>query len=221
MARLPPAAAERRLSFPDAELRQTWLPTLLDAYAVIDAGVAEGVRREQAGGRSLACGKGCSSCCRAHTTIPVYPLELVGISWYATEVLQEPLRERLRGQLRRFDELEGCPFLVAGICSIHPMRPIACRQFNVFGAVCGEGEDAYYTRREDVMTPIRRFGDEAFSIMLPFYGVVKKAARREAIKTGALHRLARVMRECDWKSLADRMGAFRSSSAVKRISRGL
>lgn len=58
---------------------------LLDAYATTDAGVAEGIRREQVGGRALACGKGCSSCCRTHTTIPAYPLELIGMSWYATE----------------------------------------------------------------------------------------------------------------------------------------
>jgi hypothetical protein len=43
--------APQRLTFPDDEATHDW----------------------------LACAKGCAACCRAHLTIPVYPLELVGI----------------------------------------------------------------------------------------------------------------------------------------------
>lgn len=59
------------------------------------------------------------------------------------------------------------------------------------------------------MTPIRRYTDEAFLLMLPFYGIENKGERRRAIKTGAIQRLARVIRECDWKTLADKMARLR------------
>ncbi len=198
----------QRQSFPDDELRYNWLPILFDAYTLIDEGVSEGIRREERQGRELACRKNCSSCCSTHQDIPVYPLELMGMSWYVIEKLQSPLREQLMQQLQRLDMLDSCPFLLSGACSIHPLRPMACRQFNVLGKPCAEGEDAFHTRRGDVMDPIPRYRDEAFDIMLPFYGVRDKAARRQAIKRGALHALARAMRDCTWGSLPAKMRAF-------------
>ena len=70
--------APRRLSFPD-EGHLSWLAPLLDPYHIIDQGVQEGVGREERQGRRLACANGCSACCRLHLTIPVYPLELMGL----------------------------------------------------------------------------------------------------------------------------------------------
>ncbi len=197
-----------RLSFPDDEARHPWLSRLLEAYYITDDGVAEGIRRETEQGRTLACSKGCAACCRSHTTIPVYPLELVGISWYVTEILSGDLRERLKQQLRDYSKQPGCPFLVEDVCSIHPLRPMACRQFNVFDKVCAEGEDAYYTRRQDVLTPISKYTDRAFDVTLPFYGIEKKPERRKAIKEGAIHRIAKVLKECKWDSLAEKMEVF-------------
>lgn len=81
-----------RLSFPDDESRQAWLPLLLEACAIVDAGINEAIRREEKQGRSLACHKGCAACCRSHTTIPVYPLELIGINWYVVEKITAPVR---------------------------------------------------------------------------------------------------------------------------------
>ena len=52
------------------------------------------------------------------------------------------------------------------------------------------------------------FADEAFDTMLPFYGIKKKAERRKAIKQGALHSVAKVMRDCNWQSLPEKMTAF-------------
>ena len=205
--RSSPGAAGR-LSFPEDEARFDWLPMLLDACATVDEGVAEGIRRAQAQGKTLACARGCAACCRAHRDIPVYPLELVGLSWYVTEKLQGPVRQRLKQQLRVHAKGEPCPFLVDEVCSVHPLRPLACRQFNVFGKVCAEGEDAWHTRREDVMTPIKKYTDEAFFTMLPFYGVKKSAERRRVIKDGAQHQLAKVLQDFDWSSLADKMEAW-------------
>ncbi len=194
----------RRLSFPD-EGRLPWLVPLLDAYLTIDQGVYEGVRREEGQGRRLACADGCSACCRSHLTIPVYPLELMGLYWYCSERLGGDLRGRVAHQLRGHATGQPCPFLVDGSCAVHPLRPIACRQFNVFDRVCDAGEDAFHSRRGDVLTPIGRYADRAFDRMLPFYGITERHERREAIKTGRLHALARVLQGLDWARLAERM----------------
>ena len=194
-----------RLCFPEDESRHLWLSLLRKGYQIADAGVAEAIRREQQQGRTLACAKGCAACCRSHSTIPVYPLELMGMTWFAVEQLQEPLRARVRDNLLNNATLESCPFLVDEACSIHPLRPLACRHFNVFGRVCAEGEDAYYTRRQDVLTPIKRYMDLAFDVMLPFYGMKHKAQRRAALASGAQHALAKVMKACNWPSVAARM----------------
>jgi len=194
-----------RLHFPD-EGRLAWLGPLLDAYHRIDQGVHEGVRREEVQGRRLACANGCSACCRSHLTIPVYPMELMGLYWYCAERLAGDLRGRLRAQLDAFVSGAACPFLVDGSCAVHPMRPIACRQFNVFDRVCAEGEDAFHGRRGDVLTPLRRYADDAYDLMLPFYGVKDRKERRAAVKSGRIHALARVLQGFDWTRLAQRMG---------------
>jgi len=59
-----------------------------------------------------------------------------------------------------------------------------------------------------VLTPIKKYNDDAFNIMLPFYGIKNKAERRKMIKSGGMHQLAKVMRELNWSTLADKMDAF-------------
>lgn len=200
--------APQRLTFPAAEERHEWLGPLLDAYHLTDRGVHKGIQREQRQGRTLACSAGCGNCCESHTTIPVYPLELIGIYWYVTERIEGEPRDRLRERLRGRQPGDPCPFLLEARCSIHPMRPMACRHFNVFGRPCGPGEDAFHTRRRDVLTPIRRYQEQALDRMLPFHGVRAKAERRQAIKKGTVHALARVLQDLEWDKLADRMDAF-------------
>lgn len=198
----------KRLTFTDDEKRLPWLTTLLDAFSIIDKGVNAAIEREHKKGRELACAKGCSSCCTTHQDIPVYPLELMGMSWYVIEKLQSPLREQLKIQLTNINNIHTCPFLLDGSCSIHPMRPAACRQFNVLDKPCSDGEDAYHTRKQDVMMPIQHYIDNAFDTMLPFYGIKKKGERKKAIKQGALHSIAKAMRECNWQTLPEKMDNF-------------
>lgn len=202
----------QRLSFPSDENRFPWLSILLDAYNIIDQGVSSAIGREQKQGRELACAKGCSSCCTTHQDIPVYPLELMGMSWYIIEKLQSPLREQLKQQLLNIENVNTCPFLLEGFCGIHPVRPIACRQFNVLDKACADGEDAFHTRKKDVMMPIEHFTNKAFDTMLPFYGIKRKAERRKAIKQGALHSVAKVMRDCNWQTLPEKMDAFTATN---------
>lgn len=198
----------RRLSFPSDERLHPWLPMLLDAYCLVDRGVAEAIQGELKKGRKLACGKGCSHCCRTHQTIPVYPLELVGISWYVTEKVSGSQRRIIKDQLRGYREDDPCPFLIAGACAVHPLRPAACRQFNVFGRPCTEGEDPYYTRREDVLVPLKKYIDRAFFLMLPFYGVEDEAQRLKIVESGTVHQVVKLLQTCNWRSLAEKMDEY-------------
>jgi Fe-S-cluster containining protein len=186
---------------------QPWLGLLLDAYAVVDRGIEKAIARYQKkSGLRLACREGCSNCCRTHKDIPVYPLELVGIYWYVIEKIKGDVREILRQQLKDFKGGATCPFLVHSSCSIHPMRPIACRQFNVFGNPCREGEDPYYTRRREVLSPPKEITDRAFEIMFPFYGVTDKEEIARFIKHNLMHTQVRVLQSLRWDRLALRMG---------------
>ncbi len=202
----------QRVNFAEHEQRLPWLTILMDAYLITDQGISEAIDREEKQGKNLACARGCATCCKSHESIPVYPLELMGMSWYATEVLEGELRGKLKEQLRNLESIQSCPFLLDNTCSVHAVRPMACRSFNVFNRQCIAGEDAYYTRREDVLTPIKKYTDEAFNIMLPFYGVKNKAERRKMIKTGGMHQMAKVMRDLNWSALADKMAAFEKTN---------
>lgn len=200
----------RRVHFPGEESKFPWLSMLLDGYALIDEGVAKAIHeREEERGATLACRKGCDSCCRTHTDIPLYPLELVGIYWYSTEKMAKPLREILRIQLKVHCAGDPCPFLIHGSCSIHAIRPVACRQFNVFNKPCEAGEDPYFTRREDVLTPIQEYTDLAFSVMLPYYGITNKGDRQKAI-AHIIHTHAVNLQSFEWKKLVRLMNEFES-----------
>ncbi|MCK5698035.1 MAG: YkgJ family cysteine cluster protein [Gammaproteobacteria bacterium] len=200
--------APQRIDFTEFEQRLPWLTLLMDAYLITDQGISESINREEKQGKKLACARGCATCCESHETIPVYPLELMGMYWYATEVLSGELRNMLKAQLHHLDTLQSCPFLIENSCSIHAVRPMACRSFNVFNTPCHKGEDAYYTRRQDVLTPLKKYQDDAWFIMLPFYKIKNKTERRKMIKGGVMHKMAKVMRELNWSALASQMDNF-------------
>ena len=109
------ASSKDRASFADAEARMDWLPALLQAYAIIDAGVKKAVADEEARrGAKLACVPGCDVCCKYQKDIPVYPLELNGIYWYEVERVMLPNREAVRVQLRQNRKDNPCPFSSSG-----------------------------------------------------------------------------------------------------------
>jgi Fe-S-cluster containining protein len=204
------SGSSQRVRFPDEEGKFPWLSMLLDAYAIIDEGVAVAIKAEEDDlNIKLACREGCDNCCRTHKDIPLYPLEVIGISWYATEKISGPLRATLKEQLASHREEDPCPFLISGSCSIHLIRPVACRQFNVFYEPCEEGEDPYFTRRDDVLTPIREYTNRAFSVVLPFYGVPGDADRDQAVDH-IIRAQALNLQSFDWKDLVKIMEAFDS-----------
>jgi Fe-S-cluster containining protein len=198
-----PAGLSRRLHFPDDERRLPWLSLLLDAYAIADTGVAVAVRNvEKREKKALACGKECGNCCVHQKDLPLYPHEIVSIYWYVSEKITGPVRDRLRDRLAK-GAAQGCPFLIDNSCVIHPMRPVGCRQFNVFTTPCAPGEDPYYTRREDVLQPDQNYLDRVFAAVLPFYNLKREGDLSIAIRTirGQIMNLL----SFDWSKLASLM----------------
>lgn len=193
------AGLSRRLHYPEDEQRIPWLSRLLDAFAVADTGIAIAIRdAEKKEKKKLACSKGCNVCCR-QKDIPLYPHEIVGLYWFVAEKLSGGGRDIVKRQLGDHSSGSPCPFLVDGSCAVHPVRPIACRQYNVFTAPCAPGEDPYYTRRGDVLVPLPDYTDRAFASVLKFYELEKE---REVAKAVKLIR-AQIMnlQEYDWKKL--------------------
>ncbi len=200
--------APERVSFPEEEEKSSWLAFLLDAYLAADTQVMDEIAAELSKkGRSLACTKGCSTCCRTHITIPVYPLELLGIYWYSIDIVAGDKRQAMHDQLKSYEHGAGCPFLVEGACGIHPMRPLACRYFNVFGTPCGDGEDPFFSRRKDVLTPDEKQKNKVLSHMLPYHGITGRQDKKAAIKSDYLFQHVRNLQEVDWPKLATRMSA--------------
>ena len=198
-----PDALSTRLHYPGDEKRLPWLPLLLDAYAMADEGVALAIRNEEKRRRQrLACGKSCGSCCEHQKDLPLFPHELVGIYWYVLEKVGASERKILKDRLGERTADSPCPFLFDGSCSIHPMRPMGCRQFNVFGQPCAPGEDPYYTRRGDVLTPLADYTDRAFAAVIPFYELVETdpAAAIRLIRAQIMN-----LQTFDWGKLAGNM----------------
>jgi uncharacterized protein len=192
-------ALSRRVHFPEDEARLTWLPLLLDAYALIDTGVAIAVRNgEKEHGSAIACSRGCAVCC-GQKDIPVYPHELVGLYWYASEMLELPDRRVLKDQLASHAPGSSCPFLLQNACSVHPVRPAACRWFNIFGIPCAAGEDPYYTRRSDVLVPLEEYTDRAFTAVLAFYAMQKGDDLKRSLRS--LRSQIMNLQTYDWSKL--------------------
>lgn len=158
-----------RTSFPEDEARLPWLSTLLDSLAIVDAGVAKAIAEAQAASpRILACEQGCHVCC-GQPDVPLFPHEMIALYWYASEKVKDAERSILKEQLQAHAKGRDCPFLVKGSCSVHAVRPISCRQFNVFSKPCSPGEDPYYTRNEDVLVPLPEFTARALMTVIPLY----------------------------------------------------
>lgn len=175
---------------------------LLDAYAIVDTGVWIAVRNDEKRRKvKLACGKGCGHCCVHQRDIPLYPHELVGIYWYVSEKLTSSVRDLMKDHLVTHTTVSPCPFLLDGSCSIHPLRPIGCRQFNVFTTPCTPGEDPYYTRRADVLVPISDYTDRAFAAVLPFYNMKREGDTAAAVKL--VRSQIMNLQAFDWKKLAE------------------
>jgi len=197
------------LRFPADEAKHPWLPVLLRMHALVDAGIAIAVRAEE-GRRGVrrACRQGCDVCCRTQSDIPVFQIELAGISWYSAEKLEGAGRSAVRAGLdRHVAGARECPFLVGRSCAVHAVRPLACRLFTVFGRPCAEGEDPFHARRPDMLAPPQGLLARAYREMLPFHGVTESKDQETWLERGLVKTLAVNLPTCDWRSLARLMDA--------------
>lgn len=195
--------------FPADEAKHPWLPVLLRMHTLVDAGIAIAVRNEERRrGVRKACRSGCDVCCRTQSDIPVFQIELAGISWYNAEKLEGKTRAAVRAGLERHvPGARECPFLVERACAVHPVRPIACRLFTVFGRPCAEGEDPFHERRADMLTPPPGLLARVYREMLPFHGVTEPKDQETWLERGLVTSLAINFPTCTWQKLARLMAA--------------
>ncbi len=187
------------------ENNYSWLPILLDAYAICDEGLRqEIITEEEKRGQAIACTKGCDSCCRQQD-IPVSTPEFMGIVWYVTEMLDNEIRDELLKSLAPPGQTTQCPFLKDGACPVYPARPLACREYVVYRQVCVEGEDPYVTRRQDLhpATPDRRLQTARRFLDSPVYNLPTRKKKIAAYNKGVMYKFIPGMHEIDWRILID------------------
>jgi Fe-S-cluster containining protein len=133
---------------------ESLLPTLHELTNLIVDGVEQKVQKQ---GVEISCKKGCSACCRQH--VPISPAEArlmhaiaenmpePGRSEFKQRFEQAVQRLRVSGimdamnyhrlsaqetgaMVKSYFDLEiPCPFLEEESCSIHPFRPLICREY--------------------------------------------------------------------------------------------
>jgi Fe-S-cluster containining protein len=126
--------------------------------SLISAAVAQQLTPE---GRTVSCKAGCGACCRQMVPLSIFEAEALGDWIRTLpEPQQQELERRFQNALRKFAasglidrmvneewlartesardlaikylyERVPCPFLVDESCSIHPIRPLACREYLV------------------------------------------------------------------------------------------
>jgi Fe-S-cluster containining protein len=127
--------------------------------ALGDLVVGQAIKTAEKSGQSISCKAGCGACCRQ--LVPITPTEayhLRDLIESLPEPRRSEVRTRFAEARRRLDEAGlldrllhpetvgeelralgmqyfrlgiACPFLEAESCSIHPDRPIACREYLV------------------------------------------------------------------------------------------
>lgn len=193
-----------RLHYPQEE-NYSWLPILLDTYAICDEGLRLEIAAEvKKRGLGVACAKGCDNCCKQHD-VPVSMPEFMGMVWYVTEVLDDEKRERLLNSLGPPGQTTVCPFLMDGACSIYRARPLACREYVVYRKACGVGEDPFFTRPEDMhpATPDRRLEVALRFLDSPVFNLATKKEKIAAYYEGVMYKFVPGMHDIDWRMLID------------------
>jgi len=198
-----------RKKYPEDERKYKWLPMLLDAYYINDIGTQKELKYEiKIRKQKMACKKGCHICC-LKPDVPICELEINGISWYVSEKVENPeIRKMLNKQLSESNIHVECPFLVQKSCSIYPVRPLACREFYVFGKPCKFEEDPFIYRPNDIWSSSRKVARKSALKILPFYGITDTEEKIKAYEMGFIASKSKPMHKCDWKILSESMKLF-------------
>ena len=175
-----------------------WLTILLDTYLINDTGIElELANEEQKRGTIAPCRQGCGNCC-LRPKIPINELEIMGISWFVSNKLDETKKAIVKDQVFKQNESAKCPFLVEMRCAIYPVRPLACRMFYIFGQPCGENEDVSETRVTAIWTNSRMLGLEVANVLLSFWNITSKKEKNVAFEQGFLYAKSRLMHTLSW-----------------------
>ena len=194
-----------RLKYPIDEAKYDWLPILLDAYHIADTGIASELKKGEVKRKTkVTCQSQCSNCC-LRPVIPVTELELWGISWFASEKLQVHVRLVIKEQLLHHRQTPQCPFLFQSICSIYPVRPLACREFFMFGLPCKSNEHVEMTRPNDIWCHSRELARRIAIVMLPYYGIKDMNQKIEAFKNGYIANISQPMHQLPLERFASTM----------------
>ena len=176
------------------------MPVLLDSYAIDDyereLDVKNGVIKR---GEKIACHKGCSICCTIQE-IPITTPEFLGISWYYSEICEPDIKKQIRPRLLNHDKIIECPFLLDTVCSIYPVRPLACRDFFVYGEPCKMNEDPFVARPNDMHPPNREISMYVALRLLDFQGfnLSSMEEKEKAFNDGIIINSCRPMHSINW-----------------------
>lgn len=149
---------EVQMSFPPKPVRpQRILPVLQKmTNSFVDIGVKEAERR----GESISCAKGCGACCSQLVPISEIEVHhIANVVEEMPEPRRRIIKEKFEKAVRHFHEIGwfekidttsdfsseevrkiaveyfqeniSCPFLEDQACSIHPVRPLSCREYLV------------------------------------------------------------------------------------------
>jgi Fe-S-cluster containining protein len=188
------------------EKNKEWLAILLDAHAICDEETLKDLGKEcKKSGRKTACRSGCDNCCK-NPDIPILEIELRGLIWYATDILEKKIKAALIPRLRNFSDMAECPFLVNHRCSVYDIRPIACRTLFVFNTECGISENVMETRISEVfLNENLKTGKIVANRILDFkrFNLNSDREKSEAIKNGIILASTTPMHKIDWKKIAD------------------
>jgi Fe-S-cluster containining protein len=201
-----------RLKFDEYEKKYKWLPLLLRAYYRNDLGTYDEMHKfHKKSKRKIACTQGCYNCC-LNPIVPITQIEFMGISWYASEIINDvDIRNILKQQLQEHKDKLSCPFLVNHECSIYPIRPIACREFHVIGKPCSKDENLVETRPGDIWSPSRKVARKTAMELLRFYGFETEKERLDAYEYGFIHRNTKDMHTIDWNEILNTMNIFENT----------
>ncbi len=192
---------------------------MLDSYAICNEEMANDiVQEEKRRGLSVACHKGCHACC-LKPDVPVSELEVRGISFYVSEVMNFEDQKKLVPRLRNHKEKLECPFLINQICSIYPVRPLACRGFVVYKTPCAIGQDPVKTRPENVHPPSTKMGRRVAMRFFEsdIYNLKTIEDKTKAFEEGVIPKTSRPMHKFPWTRLIDAIKLY----ARKRFNKEL
>jgi len=132
------------------------VPTALELTNIF---VSRSVKREEQKGKTISCGPNCGVCCRQLVPLSVpeafYLMDMIRTLPLASQQRLQQQFQDIELRLEALDMIEEmldptesnektfeitkayfklkipCPFLDNASCSIHPNRPVACREYNV------------------------------------------------------------------------------------------